>query len=69
VRDRATLRPSRHADRPVAWIETLFGHIKAEFPHLDKIADAAVLRAELEARERRIAYHRQQRNQRTPDTR
>lgn len=99
-----------HTPTDQAWIETLFGHIKTEFPHLDKITDAAVLRAELErirehyntvrlhagigyvtpndehegrgaairaarkqglaqARERRIAYHRQQRNQLPPDTR
>ena len=31
-----------------AWIETLFGHIKAEWHHLDCIDDSAVLRAELE---------------------
>jgi transposase InsO family protein len=101
-------RPGTPTDQ--AWIETLFGHIKAEFPHLDKITTAAVLRAELEivrdhynavrlhagigdvapndehegrgntiraarkqglaeAREHRIAYHRQQRNQQPPDTR
>jgi len=30
-----------------AWIETLFGHVKAEFAHLLKITDPAVLRAEL----------------------
>ena len=101
-------RPGTPTDQ--AWIETLFGHIKAEFPHLDRITDTAVLRAELEivrerynavplhagvgdvapndeherrgntirfarkqglaeARERRIAYHRQQRHQQPPDTR
>ncbi|MFC5827180.1 integrase core domain-containing protein [Nonomuraea insulae] len=30
-----------------AWIETLSGHLKAEFPHLTKITEPAVLRAEL----------------------
>lgn len=30
-----------------AWIETLFGHVKAEWPHLLAIRDPAVLRAEL----------------------
>jgi putative transposase len=30
-----------------AWIESLFGHVKAEWPHLLRIADPAVLRAEL----------------------
>jgi len=37
-----------HTPTDQAWIETLFGHLKAEWPHLDKIDDAAVLRAELE---------------------
>ena len=31
-----------------AWIETFFGHLKAEFPHLLKITEPAVLRAELD---------------------
>jgi transposase InsO family protein len=39
-------RPGTPTDQ--AWIETLFGHIKFEWPHLDEIDDAAVLRAELE---------------------
>jgi transposase InsO family protein len=39
-------RPGTPTDQ--AWIETLFGHIKLEWPHLDEIDDAAVLRAELE---------------------
>jgi putative transposase len=39
-------RPGTPTDQ--AWIETLFGHIKAEFPHLTKIGDPAVLRAELD---------------------
>ena len=30
-----------------AWIESLFSHIKADWPHLDAIEDPAVLRAEL----------------------
>lgn len=38
-------RPGTPTDQ--AWIETLFGHIKAEWPHLDEIDDPAVLRAEL----------------------
>jgi len=38
--------PSTPTDQ--AWIETLFGHVKAEWPHLDRIDDPAVLRAELE---------------------
>jgi putative transposase len=32
-----------------AWIESLFSHIKAEWPHLDRIRDPEVLRSELAA--------------------
>ena len=39
-------RPSTPTDQ--AWIETLWGHIKAENPHLLAITDPAVLSAELE---------------------
>ena len=39
-------RPSTPTDQ--AWIETLWGHIKFEFPHLMTIIDPAVLAAELE---------------------
>ena len=38
-------RPGTPTDQ--AWIESFFGHLKYEFPHLLKIADPAVLRAEL----------------------
>jgi transposase InsO family protein len=38
-------RPATPTDQ--AWIETLFGHIKGEWPHLERISDPAVLRAEL----------------------
>jgi putative transposase len=38
-------RPGTPTDQ--AWIESLFSHLKAEWPHLDSIADAGVLRAEL----------------------
>jgi putative transposase len=31
-----------------AWIETLFGHVKGEWPHLEKIRDPGELEAELE---------------------
>lgn len=31
-----------------AWIESLFGHVKTEWPHLEKITDGAELEAELE---------------------
>jgi putative transposase len=39
-------RPSTPTDQ--AWIETLWGHIKYEHPHLPSITDPAVLAAELE---------------------
>jgi putative transposase len=38
-------RPGTPTDQ--AWIETLFGHLKAEWPHLLAIRDPATLRAEL----------------------
>lgn len=38
-------RPGTPTDQ--AWIESLFSHVKAEWPHLDRIKDAEVLRAEL----------------------
>jgi transposase InsO family protein len=38
-------RPGTPQDQ--AWIESLFSHIKADWPHLELIRDAAVLRAEL----------------------
>jgi transposase InsO family protein len=38
-------RPATPTDQ--AWIESLFGHLKAEWPHLDEIRDPEVLRAEL----------------------
>lgn len=31
-----------------AWIETLFGHVKGEWPHLEQITDGAELEAELD---------------------
>ena len=39
-------RPGTPTDQ--AWIETFFGHLKAEWPHLLAIAEPAVLRAEPE---------------------
>lgn len=39
-------RPGTPTDQ--AWIESLFGHLKAEQPHLELIEDIDVLRAELE---------------------
>ena len=38
-------RPGTPTDQ--AWIESLFSHVKADWPHLDHIRDPAVLRAEL----------------------
>jgi len=38
-------RPGTPTDQ--AWIESLFSHVKADWPHLDAIDDPAVLRAEL----------------------
>ena len=38
-------RPGTPTDQ--AWIESLFSHVKAEWPHLDKIRDPELLRAEL----------------------
>ena len=45
MRDRAALRAARHADRP-GLDRGLFSHIKADWPHLDRITDPAILRAE-----------------------
>jgi hypothetical protein len=41
-------RPSTPNDQ--AWIESFFGHLKAEHPYLDTITDPADLRAELDLR-------------------
>jgi transposase InsO family protein len=38
-------RPGTPTDQ--AWIESLFSHLKAEWPHLDHISDAGELRSEL----------------------
>jgi putative transposase len=38
-------RPGTPTDQ--AWIESLFSHVKADWPHLDQIDDPAVLRVEL----------------------
>jgi putative transposase len=48
----AGARIAQHFGRPgtpndQAWIESLFGHVKTEFPHLDKIEDPGELEAEL----------------------
>ena len=39
-------RPGTPTDQ--AWIESFNGHLKAEYPHLERITDPAVLRAELD---------------------
>lgn len=39
-------RPGTPTDQ--AWIESLFSHVKGDWPHLDKIVDPQMLRAELE---------------------
>jgi putative transposase len=39
-------RPGTPNDQ--AWIESLFGHVKTEFPHLEKITDPGELDAELD---------------------
>lgn len=36
-----------HTPQDQAWIETLFGHVKGEWPHLEKITDPGELDAEL----------------------
>jgi putative transposase len=36
-----------HTPQDQAWIETLFGHVKGEWPHLEKIRDPGELEAEL----------------------
>lgn len=51
----AIARIAQHFGRPgtpndQAWIESFFGHLKAEHPHLDTIDDPAVLRRELDVR-------------------
>lgn len=49
----AAARIGQHFGRPgtpndQAWIESFFGHLKTEHPHLDTIDDPAVMRIELE---------------------
>lgn len=56
----AGARIAQHFGRPLtpndqAWIESFFGHLKGEFPHLEKIRDAGELEAELD--QRRIHYN------------
>jgi transposase InsO family protein len=46
-------RPGTPTDQ--AWIESLFGHLKIEQPHLELIADIDVLRAELD--QQRVHYN------------
>ncbi len=49
----AVTRIAQHFGRPgtpndQAWIESFFGHLKPEFPHLEKITDPGELEAELD---------------------
>jgi putative transposase len=44
-----------HTPQDQAWIETLFGHIKGEWPYLEKITDPGELEAELD--QRRLEYN------------
>jgi transposase InsO family protein len=37
-----------HTPQDQAWIETLFGHVKGEWPHLEKIRDPGELDLELD---------------------
>ncbi len=37
-----------HTPTDQAWIETLFGHVKGEWPHLERITDPGALAAELD---------------------
>jgi putative transposase len=51
----AGARIAQHFGRPAtpndqAWIESFFGHLKIEFPHLEKITDPGELEAELDVR-------------------
>ena len=48
-----------HTPEDQAWIETLFGHVKGEWPHLEKIRDPGQLDRELELR--RIEYNARRR--------
>jgi putative transposase len=44
-----------HTPDDQAWIETLFGHVKGEWPHLENIRDPGELECELDRR--RLEYH------------
>ncbi|MDQ3150474.1 MAG: integrase core domain-containing protein [Actinomycetota bacterium] len=44
---RPTVRPPTHSNDH-AWIESLFGHLKTDWPHLEKITDPGRLTAELD---------------------
>jgi transposase InsO family protein len=39
-----------HTPEDQAWIETLFGHVKGEWPHLERISDPGELECELDLR-------------------
>lgn len=44
-----------HTPQDQAWIETLFGHVKGEWPHLEKITDPGELEHELDLK--RLEYN------------
>jgi putative transposase len=44
-----------HTPQDQGWIETLFGHVKGEWPHLEKISDPGELERELDLR--RVEYN------------
>ena len=44
---RPASRPPAHSHLDQAWIESFFGHVKGEWPHLETITDPIVLEAEL----------------------
>ncbi|WP_158068489.1 DDE-type integrase/transposase/recombinase [Serinicoccus sp. CUA-874] len=57
----AGARIAQHFGRPAtpndqAWIESFFGHLKPELPHLSKITDPGELEAELEAARTQSRY-------------
>jgi transposase InsO family protein len=56
----AGARIAQHFGRPAtpndqAWVESFFGHLKGEFPHLEKIRDASELERELDRQ--RVHYN------------
>ena len=46
-----------HTPTDQAWIESLFGHVKGEWPHLEQITDPAVLERRARTGPRRLQRH------------